>query len=179
MASHPLCCWLGGESSQFGPPTAGPWDLPDVISANPSLDAWTPTPAVSGLHLPVSSPRASAFPTLGTGRHLAFPRAATPARDSITGLQSFPNVQASRFARHPGRSYRSACSRWQPWLLPPSTVEIVTSLHVGYASRPNRAIDGRGLSPHKIRSLVGCSPNLRRNEGRKKQSRHSGFSRTP
>ena len=29
----------------------------------------------------------------------------------------------------------------------------------GYASRPNRAIDDRGLSPHKIRSLVGCSPN--------------------
>jgi len=23
----------------------------------------------------------------------------------------------------------------------------------------NRAIDDRGLSPHKIRSLVGCSPN--------------------
>jgi hypothetical protein len=25
------------------------------------------------------------------------------------------------------------------------------------ASRPNRAIDGRGLSPHQARSLVGCS----------------------
>src|SRR5215475_12231795 len=50
----------------------------------------------------------------------------------------------------------------QPWLLRPSTVEIVTSLHVEYASRLNRAIDGRGLSPHKIRSLVGCSPNAKR-----------------
>ncbi|MEA1977656.1 MAG: hypothetical protein U9N80_07115, partial [Chloroflexota bacterium] len=41
----------------------------------------------------------------------------------------------------------------------PSTPQFVTSLCPGYASRPNRAIDGRGLSPHKIRSLVGCSHN--------------------
>ena len=34
-------CALGslGESWQFGPPAAGPQDLPDVISANLSLDA--------------------------------------------------------------------------------------------------------------------------------------------
>src|SRR3972149_4639427 len=114
MASHQLCFWLVDRSLQLGPLTAGQWDLPDVISANPSLDAWTPTPAVSVVHIPVSSHRASAFPTLGTGRHLAFPRAATLARDSITGLQSFTNVQASRFACHPGRSYRSACGGWQP-----------------------------------------------------------------
>jgi hypothetical protein len=40
-------------------------DLPDVISANLSLHAWTPTPAAPVVLLPVSSHRTSAFPTLG------------------------------------------------------------------------------------------------------------------
>src|SRR5215471_8858510 len=41
------CCWR---------------DHPDVISANPSLVAWTPVTAVRGVHLPVSSSTSSAFP---------------------------------------------------------------------------------------------------------------------
>ena len=85
-------------------------------------------------------------------------RAATSARPRITGLQSFSNVQAHRFARHSGRSYYKV--PWhpgQPWLFHPSISRFVTSPCPGYASRPNRAIDGRGFSPHKIRSLVGCS----------------------
>ena len=53
---------LVDESLPFGPPTAAHRDLPDVISAHLSPDAWTPTPAVSVVHVPVSSPRASAFP---------------------------------------------------------------------------------------------------------------------
>ena len=47
----------------------------------------------------------------------------------------------------------------QPWLFHPSIPQFVTSLCPRYASHPNRAIDDRGLSPHKIRSLVGCSHN--------------------
>jgi hypothetical protein len=149
-------CWV------FAVWTTHCWskDLPDVISANLSLDAWTPTPAASAVRLPVSSHRASAFPTLGPGRHSASPHTATSVQDSISGLQSFTHVQASRFACHPDRSYRSRSAEWQPWRLLSSTVEFVTSLYVEYASRPNRAIDGRGLSPLKIRSLVGCSPNV-------------------
>ena len=54
------------------------------------------------------------------------------------------------------RSYRTG----QPWLFHLSNVQFVTSLYVRYASRPNRAIDDRGLAPHKIHSLVGCSPNV-------------------
>src|ERR1700680_373374 len=46
VATSP-CCWR---------------DLPDVISANPSLRAWAPVTAVRGVHLPVSSPTSSAFP---------------------------------------------------------------------------------------------------------------------
>src|SRR3989338_9373728 len=101
MASHQLCFWLVDGSLQFGPPTAGQRDLPDVISANLSLDAWTPTPAAPAVHLPVSSHRTTAFPTLGTGRHSLLPYSDF-STGLISGLQSFPNVQASRFARHPG-----------------------------------------------------------------------------
>jgi hypothetical protein len=56
----------------------------------------------------------------------------------------------------------TAYTVWQPWFLRPSLSRVVTSPCPGYACRPNRAIDGRGLSPHKMRSLVGCSPNARR-----------------
>jgi len=81
--------------------------LPDVISAHPSRRAWTPTPAARGVHSPVASPTTSAFPPLGQGR-----RPQDPCSDfstvAISGLQSFLTVQARRFARHPGRSYRCA-----------------------------------------------------------------------
>ena len=132
--------------------------LPDVISAHPSRRAWTPTPAARGVHLPVSSPTTSAFPPLGQGR-----RQQDPCSDfstvAISGLQSFSYVQARRFAGHPGRSYRCAIAQGSRDFLRPSLSWFVTSPRPGYACRPNRATDGRGLSPHKMRSLVGCSPN--------------------
>ena len=43
-------------------------DLPDVISASPSRDAWTPTTTACRLHLPVASPATSAFPKRAMGR---------------------------------------------------------------------------------------------------------------
>jgi hypothetical protein len=39
-------------------------DVPDLISADPSPDAWTPTPAVPKVHVLVSSLRAAAFPSV-------------------------------------------------------------------------------------------------------------------
>jgi hypothetical protein len=80
--------------------------FPTLRLPNPSLDAWTYTPAASGVHPPVSSPRASAFPNAVAGRRSATIRATTSARVPISGLQSFLYVQASSFACHPGRSYR-------------------------------------------------------------------------
>lgn len=82
-------------------------DLPDVSSANLSLRAWTPTPAALVVHSPVSSHQTTAFPTLGPGRRRTTPYSDF-SRDSLSRLQSFTNVQARRFARHPDRSYRSA-----------------------------------------------------------------------
>ena len=81
-------------------------------------------------------------------------------RVSISRLQSFTDVQARRFARHPDCSYRSAYT-------PGSRGFYVRAYH---GSLPPRAPDMltvrfgqltvRGLPPLKIRSLVGCSPNL-------------------
>jgi len=45
----------------------------------------------------------------------------------------------------------------QRWLFPPSRTYVVTFICIGYASRSNRAINDRGLSPHKTCSHVGCS----------------------
>jgi hypothetical protein len=75
-------------------------------------------------------------------------RIATSLRGFISGLQSFRHVQAPRFAHHPGRSYRSLdLKAGQPRLLHPSISRFVALPCPGYASRQNRAIDDRGLSP--------------------------------
>ncbi len=56
----------------------------------------------------------SAFPPLGQGRlHTNTIRTATSVRYAFSRLQAFSNVQASRFARHPGRSYRCAITDTQ------------------------------------------------------------------
>ena len=74
-------------------------------------------------------------------------------------LQSFTHVQARRCAHHPGRSYRYGFHR--------RAAVVFTSkpLVVRYLPTPRICLPsesgnrGRGLSPHKMRSLVGCSPN--------------------
>ena len=87
-------------------------DLPGVISANLSSRAWTPTPAALVVHLPVSSHKTTAFPTLGPGRrdrsrdHGKYPYS-NFSTELFTRLQSFTHVQARGFARHPDCSYRS------------------------------------------------------------------------
>ena len=72
-------------------------DLPDVISADLSLRAWTPTPAAPAVHSPVSSHRTSAFPALGPGQRLAsIPRSDFKRRLVLRGcsirLPSGPQV---------------------------------------------------------------------------------------
>ena len=112
--------------------------LPSVISANLSPDAWTHTPAVPTGALTRffprgrrPSPRREWF---GTQQSI---RTATSVRSGFSGLQSFANVQASRFARHPGCSHRIKVSlSGQPWLLLPRISRFVTSPSSGYASRP-------------------------------------------
>ena len=59
-------------------------------------------------------------------------------------LQSFPDVQARRFARHPDRSYRYGVHRMAAVAFHPSLSRFVTSPCPGYAHRLDRAIDGMG-----------------------------------
>jgi hypothetical protein len=74
-------------------------------------------------------------------------------------LQSFTDVQARKFARHPDCSYRSAYTlgsrgfyvRAYHGSLPPRAPDMLT---VRFGQ-----LTVRGLPPLKIRSLVGCSPN--------------------
>jgi len=134
FAAGTIRCWSPGPSPRL------------LCDSFPGC--WTPTPAVSVVRLPVSSHSASAFPQRLHGRHSAYTRTTTSVRTVISGLQSFLYVQASRFACHPGRSYRygfppqGSCDFYfrAPYeLLPPHTSDML-SVRFG-------AIDGRGLSP--------------------------------
>jgi hypothetical protein len=71
------------------------WDLPDVISANLSPDAWSPTPASHRVHLPVSSPMSSAFPHKGRGQLPASPA------NTIFPRSVFPGCRHSFMFRPP------------------------------------------------------------------------------
>ena len=44
-----------------------------------------------------------------------------------------------------------------PWLFHPGISRFVASSRPGYARRPSRATDGRGLTPHRVHGIVGCS----------------------
>jgi len=59
--------------------------LPDVISASPSLDAWTCTPVVRKVLVPVSSPATSAFPTPTRRVGTTIPRQVTSAGLAFRG----------------------------------------------------------------------------------------------
>jgi len=141
--------------------------FPTLSAANPSLDAWSPTPAGLVVRLPVSSHQSSAFPTLGTGRLSLLLSVQRLLHSALfRGCRHFfmfrpPSLLATQVA--PTDPPQADGSRG---FLLPSNVRIVTSPYVGYASRLNRVIDGRGLPPLQIRSLVGCSPNVQASAAR-------------
>jgi hypothetical protein len=82
--------------------------LPDVISANLSLRARTPTPAALVVHSPVSSHKTLAFPKMSSGRRFSgYPCFSNFSTGDFSRLQSFVYLQARRFARHPGCSHRN------------------------------------------------------------------------
>ena len=86
-------------------------DLPDVISANPSLSAWAPVTAV-----PWSVPACFFLHVIGLPPftiEVGFPRFPVKTisrRIPFSRLQPFRYVQALRFARLPDRSYRCRLS---------------------------------------------------------------------
>jgi len=87
-------------------------------------------------------------------------RSTTSERGGLTRLQSFDYLQASEFACHPGRPHRWHRKKslpGRPWRLHPSKSRFVASPRIGHTSRPNRAIDGRGLSPPRSTALLAAT----------------------
>jgi len=86
-------------------------DLPDVISANLSSDAWSPTTAVPRSASTCFFLRVFGLPQQGRGSASRdFPRTRLFA-ERFSRLQTFRYVQASEFAHLPDRSYRCAYYR--------------------------------------------------------------------
>jgi hypothetical protein len=99
------------------------------------------------------------LPRVRTGSALRTTRTATSIRHLCRGCSHSLMFRPADLLTTQVAPTATDTSVWQLWFLRPSLSWFVTSPRLGYACRPNRAIDGRGLSPHKMRSLVGCSPN--------------------
>jgi hypothetical protein len=148
-------------SMQVAVSPCGEADLPDVVSAPPALRAWPPPPAALEGHGPVSSPTTAACPPCGPGRRstMSVQRLPSGTLCEAAVMRACSGPQGGS----PPRSLlalRYSTAR-QLWLLRPRCSWCMASPCLGYACRLPRAIDGRGLAPHKMRSLVGCSPNAR------------------
>ena len=85
-------------------------DLPDVISANLSSDAWSHATAVPQGALACFFPCVLGLPQQGYGSASRFTREHDFSAERFSRLQTFPYVQASEFAHLPDRSYRCASS---------------------------------------------------------------------
>ena len=85
--------------------------LPGVISANLSPHAWTYTPVLPLVHLPVSSQETSAFSASGSARHSTTIRTATSVRGRISGLSIIRSCSGLRICSPP-RSLLPQCFHW-------------------------------------------------------------------
>jgi hypothetical protein len=145
--SPPSACRPYGESLQVAASPCWEMALPDVISASLSLDAWTRTAVAREVHLAVTSLATSAFPTgLGGSADHNLPASSDFMRNPFRGRRHSlrSGLQVCLPPRSPPPLRRNSAGR--PWRLHPSRAQFVTSLSIGYASRPNRPIDGAGTS---------------------------------
>jgi hypothetical protein len=85
QASGALCLRSRHPSSQVAASPCWQEALPGVISENLSLDAWTLTPALFLVHLPVTSQETSAFTLWQQARQHATLRTATSVRWRLRG----------------------------------------------------------------------------------------------
>ena len=162
---------------------AGPWPFPalsprlfpQMPGPIPRRFPWCILPFLPRGHRP--SPR---WNRLGTPQY--------PYSDfrtgMISGLQSFADVQASGFARHPGRSYRNGSVdplgsrgfyvRASDGLLPPRPSDML-AVRIGQ-------LTAWGLTPHKTRGLAGRSSNehpVWRSHGQEAKRGETGGHRIP
>ena len=163
----PACCGLGGIPWTRGStpgavrPCGGAGPARRCGGAScPSVRGPLPRRLLRG-SLPVSAPTTAGLPPVRTGSALHSARShAPPPSSSFARRQSCTHVQARRGAHHRGRP--------PPLPLPPEG-RLGLSVRASHGVFPprapdrlavrKRAIDGRGLSPHKMRSLVGLLPS--------------------
>ncbi len=122
-------------------------DVPDVISTNLFLGAWTRTPVASMLKTQLFLHETSAFPKFKTGRRQQSPYSGF-STGFITGLQSFANVQAPRFARHPDHSYPHENKRGSDGFY----------IRAEHESLPSRASDMLTARIGQIDGVGTCTP---------------------
>ena len=131
------------------PVPAGRWPFPTLSLR---VFPWMLGPVPRRLEevlLPVSSLHDIGLPPLGPG---------SAPKDSAQRLPSGPVLRGgshslmfrppSLLATQVAPTAVAQGHTGQPWRLRPSGTRVVTFPRIGYASRPNRAIDDRGLSPH-------------------------------
>src|SRR5262245_11639585 len=111
------------------------------------------------VRLPVSSPVTSAFPKSLLGRlYHDIPlndfRAGRSYAAAVIRLSSGLRVCLPPRSSPPLASNIDA---GRPWRLHPSKSRFVASPRIGHTSRPNRAIDGRGLSPPRSTALLAAT----------------------
>ena len=136
-------------------------DLPDVVAAPPARRAWTPPPAALEVPLPGTSPTTSAFPPCGPGRRSTQPGQRLPhgtlGAAAVIRFCAGPQVGAPPRALLPLRrtpyGRRGFSIRAAHGVFPPRASDRLT-VRIGPWTV-------WGLSPHHMRSLVGCSPNAR------------------
>jgi hypothetical protein len=130
--------------------------LPGVISTNPSPHAWTRTPGLTLVHIPVSSQATSAFAVSGAARQNTMIRTATSVRGRLRGCshslmfrpadllatQVAPTAVLPLGSR--GFYVRASCG-----LLPSCTSDMLAA-RIGQ-------LTAWGLAPHQIRGLAGRS----------------------
>src|SRR5262252_11236557 len=150
------------ESLQVATSPRCGWDLPDVISANPSRSAWAPVTAV-----PWSASACFFLHVIGLPPftiEVGFPL--IPVENDFTTDPFFETAAIPLCSGppvcSPPRSFLPLrlIAAEQPRLLRPSRTCFVASACIGYANHPLRQLVVWGLAPHQIHSLVGCSVGI-------------------
>lgn len=147
FAAWTIRCWSMGPSRRYLSRTCS-W----MLGPLPRLSQWCLYP-----FLPTELRPSRNGYAVGS---LAKTHTTTSVRTVLSGLQSFLYVQASKFACHPGRSYRW-CFRNQgscdfyfraPCVSLPSCTSDMLAVRIGQ-------LTAWGLTPHKMRGLAGRSSN--------------------
>src|ERR1035437_9666468 len=114
------------------------WDLPDVISANLSPDAWSPCTAVLRSALACFFLRVIGLPQQRSGSASRYHPRNTTSRGSVCrSCRHFFMFKPPSFLASQIVPTAAHTATRQPRLLHPGTPCFVASARTGYASRPN------------------------------------------